>query len=335
VNKGDAFFQVELEVFNREGKAIFIAENIARSNLSEQPFEEFIYRNKPTFAKGFGCAASWEAKNEKQAYRLKTEFIPTHEVNKMKTELPYSKKFGDIPANFLSIKFFSDEINQQEIIARLNNLADRYEEWIDSLSSHQVAEREQTKQNIDDCMFALRRIRKGVQLLNDEKVFEAFVFMNKVMHVQSAMKAFSKNKTSLEEEIKKEHFAWRPFQIAFILLNLEGVVNPRSKERKIVDLLWFPTGGGKTEAYLGLAAFLLGYRRLSADSEQRFQKDGGVTIFIRYTLRLLTTQQRDRLLRMICACEYIRQTDTEKRFGRSEYSVGFWVGGQVTVNDCR
>ncbi|MBE2909171.1 DNA helicase, partial [Anoxybacillus flavithermus] len=147
--------------------------------------------------------------------------------------------------------------------------------------------------------------------------------------------AFSKNKTSLEEEIKKEHFAWRPFQIAFILLNLEGVVNPRSKERKIVDLLWFPTGGGKTEAYLGLAAFLLGYRRLSADSEQRFQKDGGVTIFIRYTLRLLTTQQRDRLLRMICACEYIRQTDTEKRFGRSEYSVGFWVGGQVTVNDLK
>lgn len=335
VNKGDAFFQVELEVFNREGKAIFIAENIARSNLSEQPFEEFIYRNKPTFAKGFGCAASWEAKNEKQAYRLRTEFIPTHEVNKMKTALPYSKKFGDIPANFLSIKFFSDEINQQEIIARLNNLADRYEEWINNLSSHQVAEREQTKQNIDACMFALRRIRKGVQLLNDEKVFEAFVFMNKVMHVQSAMKAFSKNKTSLEEEIKKEHFAWRPFQIAFILLNLEGVVNPRSKERKIVDLLWFPTGGGKTEAYLGLAAFLLGYRRLSADSEQRFQKDGGVTIFIRYTLRLLTTQQRDRLLRMICACEYIRQTDTEKRFGRSEYSVGFWVGGQVTVNDLK
>lgn len=334
-NKGDAFFQVELEMFNSEGKAIFIAENIARPQLSKQPFEEFIYRNKPTFAKGFGCAASWEAKNEKQAYRLKTEFIPTHEVNKMKTELPYSQKYGDIPENFLSIKYFSEETNQQKVIARLNNLADRYEEWINSLSLYEIAEQDQAKQNIDDCRFALRRIRNGIQLLNDQKVFDAFVFMNKVMHVQSAMKAFSKNKTSLEEEIRKEHFNWRPFQIAFILLNLEGIVNPQSNDRKIVDLLWFPTGGGKTEAYLGLAAFLLGYRRLSATMEQHFEKDGGVTIFIRYTLRLLTTQQRDRLLRMICACEYIRQTDPKKRFGKSEYSVGFWVGGQVTVNELK
>lgn len=334
-NKGDAFFQVELEIFDKEGRAIFIAENIARSNLSGQPFEEFIYRNKPTFAKGFGCAASWEAKNEKQAYRLKTEFIPTHEVNKMQTELPYSQKYGAIPENYLSIKYFSEETNQQEVIARLNNLADRYEEWINSLSLHEVAEQDQAKQNINDCMFALHRIRNGIQLLNDPKVFDAFMFMNKVMHIQSAMKSFSKNKTSLEEEIQKEHFNWRPFQIAFILLNLEGIVNQQSKEREIVDLLWFPTGGGKTEAYLGLTAFLLGYRRLSAATEQNFEKDGGVTIFIRYTLRLLTTQQRDRLLRMICACEYIRQTDPEKRFGRSEYSVGFWVGGQVTANNLK
>lgn len=331
-SRGDAFFQVELEVFNSEGKEIFIAENTVRPQLSKQPFEEFLYRNKPTFAKGFGCAASWESKNAKRAYRLKTEFIPTHEVNKMKTELPYSKKYGDIPEKFLSIKYFSEETNKHQVIERLTNLADRYEEWINSLSLNRFTEEEEAKENIDDCRFALSRIRNGIKLLNDKNVFDAFVFMNKVMHVQSAMKAFSKSKLSFEAEIKKEHFNWRPFQIAFILLNLEGVVNPQSKDRKIVDLLWFPTGGGKTEAYLGLAAFLLGYRRLSASMEQRFEKDGGVTILIRYTLRLLTTQQRDRLLRMICACEYIRQTDPKKRFGKSEFSVGFWVGGQVTVN---
>ncbi|MBB3907326.1 DISARM system helicase DrmA [Anoxybacteroides rupiense] len=334
-DKGNAFFQVELEIFNSEGKEIFIAENIARSNLSNEPFEEFIYRNKPTFAKGYGCAASWEANNEIRAYRLKTEFIPTHEVAKMQTELPHSRRYGAIPDNFLSIKYFSQGGNQQEVIARLNNLADRYEEWINGLSLREISEQHQAKQNISDCMFTLSRIRNGIKLLHDEKVFEAFVFMNKVMHAQSAMKAFSKNKTSLEEEMEKEHFNWRPFQIAFILLNLEGIVDPQSKERGIVDLLWFPTGGGKTEAYLGLAAFLLGYRRLSAPTEQNFEKDGGVTILIRYTLRLLTTQQRDRLLRMICACEYIRQTDREKRFGKSEYSVGFWVGGQVTANDLK
>lgn len=333
IKRGDAVFQVELEIFNSQGKHIFMAESIARAKLSKQPFEEFIYRNKPVFAKGYGCAASWEAENEKRAYKLKTEFIPQHEINKMSTELPNSRIYGDIPESYLSIKYFSEETNKQKVINRLNNIADRYEEWIDNLSLEEFEIRDQTDQIINECRFALNRIRNGIRLLNNQKVFDAFVFMNKVMHLQSAMKEFSKSKTTLDEEIQKEILNWRPFQICFILLNLEGIVNEYSDDRNIVDLLWFPTGGGKTEAYLGLAAFLLGYRRLSAHEEQQFEKDGGVTIFIRYTLRLLTTQQRDRLLRMICACEYIRQNDPDKRFGKSEYSVGFWVGGQVTAND--
>ncbi|WP_016837703.1 DISARM system helicase DrmA [Ureibacillus thermosphaericus] len=332
-NKEDTFFQVEIEVFNGENKAIFLAENIARSQSSNQPFEEFVYRNKPVFAKGFGCAANWEAKNEEYAYRLKTEFIPTHEINKMTTELSYSKRYGNIPENYLSIKYFSEETDSRKIIERLNNLADRYEEWIENLILNPISNKPEAIQIIQNCKFALQRIRNGINLLYDKKIFEAFIFMNKVMHVQSAMRAFSKNKTTLEEEINKEHFNWRPFQLAFILLNLEGIVKPHSKDREIVDLLWFPTGGGKTEAYLGLSAFLLGYRRLTASANYPFEKDGGVTILIRYTLRLLTTQQRDRLLRMICASEYIRQNDMENRFGKSEYSVGFWVGGQVTAND--
>lgn len=198
-----------------------------------------------------------------------------------------------------------------------------------------VANKEATERVIKDCQATLTRIRRGIQLLANEennKAFVAFKFMNTVMHTQDAMKRYSRNNktTTLETEIRKENLEWRPFQLAFILLNLEGLVDLKSKDRKIVDLLWFPTGGGKTEAYLGICAFLLGYRRLFASTSSAYERDGGVTILLRYTLRLLTTQQRDRLMRMISACEYTRQKTNA--FGQSEFSVGFWVGAQVTVN---
>lgn len=104
-----------------------------------------------------------------------------------------------------------------------------------------------------------------------------------------------------------------------------------SPERNIVDLLYFPTGGGKTEAYLGLIAFTVAYRRLTASDETDYEKDGGVTVFLRYTLRLLTTQQRDRLMRLIVAMEQLREKN-EKLYGKERISIGFWVGGNVTPN---
>ena len=104
-----------------------------------------------------------------------------------------------------------------------------------------------------------------------------------------------------------------------------------SPERDIVDLLYFPTGGGKTEAYLGLIAFTIAYRRLTVSDETDYEKDGGVTVFLRYTLRLLTTQQRDRLMRLIVAMEQLREKN-EKLYGKERISIGFWVGGNVTPN---
>jgi hypothetical protein len=185
----------------------------------------------------------------------------------------------------------------------------------------------------------------GIDLIeNNDKAYQAFIFMNRSMYLQRSITAFSKEYGSgvpcsltdfmsdiPEKGRKKDHSEWRPFQIAFILLNLCGIVDGESAERDIVDLLYFPTGGGKTEAYLGLIAFVIAYRRLTASDEKEYEKDGGVTVFLRYTLRLLTTQQRDRLMKLIVAMEWLREKN-EELYGHERITIGFWVGGNVTPN---
>lgn len=325
-------FQVEMELCSKNGEKIFLCENYAR--VDRDKFEEFIYRNKPVFGRGFGCAVDWLDYDNHCAGRIKSEFIPTHELAKVSTKLKDDIN-GELKEDFFSAKRFSEEISIEEIILRLKEIPKRYKYWIENLPINEVNDRYIADVNIDNCNKALERINRGIKIIEENPyVKEAFIFMNKVMHLQNSMKAYStdNSNTTLEEELKKDKFTWRPFQLAFILMNIDGVTNPLSRDREIVDLLWFPTGGGKTEAYLGLAALLLGYRRLTANDSGRYIKDGGVTIFLRYTLRLLTTQQRDRLLKMICASEMIRAQDRYERYGRAEFSVGFWVGGQVTAN---
>src|SRR5699024_3278890 len=119
---------------------------------------------------------------------------------------------------------------------------------------------------------------------------------------------------------------WRPFQIAFILQCLRGLVDPEHDDRSIADLLWFPTGGGKTEAYLGLIAFTTFRRRIS-----RGANGGGVTALMRYTLRLLTLQQFERAATLICAMDVMRAQYAES-LGTEPISLGMWVGRAATPN---
>lgn len=327
-----SIYQVSIELMDQQSKSIFIPENLARKDTSN--FQEFLYRNKPIFAKGFGCAVEWSNFDSNRAKYIKTSFIPTHEVEGMSTELPINQEHGALPDDFFSIRKMAYENNKKVLLERLENLADRYKTWIEELPINNVEDKEAANKAIEKCKDSLRRILEGIAILRDNKnAYKAFIFMNEVMHTQISMKNYSKNntETTLERELLKENFSWRPFQLAFILQNIKGIVDPASTDREIVDLLWFPTGGGKTEAYLGIIAFLLGYRRITKDEINSYNKDGGVTIILRYTLRLLTTQQRDRLMRLIVAAEYLRNQN-KQLYGNSEFSIGFWVGGQVTAN---
>lgn len=118
---------------------------------------------------------------------------------------------------------------------------------------------------------------------------------------------------------------WRPFQLAFLLANLPPVTYPQHPRRGEVDVIWMPTGGGKTEAYLALAAFTMLHRRRTEPTA------GGTAVLLRYTLRLLTAQQLQRAASLLCALESLRVTNREI-FGRERFSIGAWLGRASTPN---
>ena len=135
-------------------------------------------------------------------------------------------------------------------------------------------------------------------------------------------------------DTRKNH-SWRPFQLAFILLAVPSLVDPTHQDRTstleaAADLLWFPTGGGKTEAYLGVAAFTMGIRRIQGELGG-LDNSRGLSVIMRYTLRLLTIQQFQRATALICAMESERRRHPEQ-WGNEPFTIGLWVGQKTTPN---
>ena len=335
-------FQVEMLIADDLMSPIFVPEYLCRKVELE---DEYYYKGRPVYARGRGCAATWEKKAEEiNATAIKSSFIPDYEIPSVRAQI------DDMPEHAFSMLQMGSPKKKSEVIQNLRTLTEMYGSWItDVLIKDEAMQDDKFKATgqpiIDKCNDANRRMNVGIDLIeNNDKVYQAFVFMNQAMYLQRSITAFSKDygngipcslrdyMTDIPEKgRKKDHSEWRPFQIAFVLLNLYGIMDGESPERDIVDLLYFPTGGGKTEAYLGLIAFTIAYRRLTDSDETDYEKDGGVTVFLRYTLRLLTTQQRDRLMRLIVAMERLRE-ENKGLYGKERISIGFWVGGNVTPN---
>ena len=331
-------FQVGLKAFSESGDYVFVAENICRSVLES---DEFYFEQRPILGRGRGCTATWGDVLEGKTAWVQSDFIPQYEFPGV------SPALEGFDQTLFSMRALAASKRKNDIIARLTALADRYEQWIqekivdDSKMRDAVIREKIGNEVVAKCSNALSRIREGIQLLvENDTAFDAFCFMNKAMVLQRNIMNYAKKhgrgvecnfRDFVDPRNPENDFSWRPFQIAFILMNLSGIVNPEHKDRDVVDLLYFPTGGGKTEAYLGLMAFVIAHRRLTADESGEFNHDGGVTAILRYTLRLLTTQQRDRITKMVVAAELIRQRECPK-YGETPITIGFWVGGKVTPN---
>lgn len=341
----DVFCQVSLTVRHADGDAVFLP--IDRSlgsagNDQETAGMDLLYRHRRAFALGHGAAADWtrdESLSERGSTDMvRSEAIPTYELMPIK---PREEAFKKNQTLNLSLSFLCDADDQsnpeQAIISALEILANDYEVWISDqeAESKSFATPELKKSaeiNLGHCRYCLKRIRRGIQTLAREpRAMMAFRLMNKAMLLQQHHSSLRFRELGSEyppppNPAELAGRKWRPFQLAFILMNITSMIDSSDEERSIVDLIWFPTGGGKTEAYLGLAAFTICAERL-ADSAK------GTTVLMRYTLRLLTAQQFQRASALILALETLRRDRAlDADLGEEEITIGLWVGQSLSPN---
>jgi hypothetical protein len=339
----ECFFQCEFSVEDADGGACFLEypEREGLENDKEDQSLRLLYRHRKTFAVGHGCAAEWPDVETSSVCQIKTNALPSYEI---KPILP-----REIPGLELSMLKLSAK-DDPNVARMCGQLAEEYKQWIDKQNTTVQADdfpeehRSAAFKHLELCLQCYQRIVDGINLLQtDADTRLAFAWMNKAMLEQQLHYDLAANHRrtwasnagmlSLEKAYTppdannppKGKGLWRPFQLAFVLMNLRSIAQRECSERDIVDLIWFPTGGGKTEAYLGLTAFAI-FRRRLLDAH-----DSGTTVLMRYTLRLLTTQQFQRAASLICACELIRR-DNEALLGTTRISIGLWVGQSVTPN---
>jgi hypothetical protein len=213
--------------------------------------------------------------------------------------------------------------------ACLSALVAQYRAWIEAQKVKAPASpqrrAETARELLSRARVAADRVEAGITLLEDGQVLEAFRTTNRVM-AAAARRRFGTFRGKGPAAVDPPK--WRPFQLAFLLMNLRGVADPGHDDRAVVDLLFFPTGGGKTEAYLGLAAFTLVLRRLRNPGI----RSAGLSVLMRYTLRLLTLDQLSRAATLICALERERRHDVQK-LGEWPFEIGLWVGRAATPNE--
>ena len=271
---------------------------------------------------------------------IRTEFVPMYAVPASDADYWPGGRHGGKPR--LEARFYSELYDPDRLRDALAPFARASEEWAAGIEGKagRAGAGEPGQRAIERARDTRRRIEKGIDLLcTDDDARLAFCFACRAMDMQASWPGASGG-----------GFAFRPFQLAFVLLTAESALRPESQDRGTCDLLWVPTGAGKTEAYLVLAAMVVSYRRLKARRKHTKNRSGvGVSVISRYTLRLLTIQQFRRTLALFTAMECLRVdgmgggkktgwrpagcgNGEDFLWGTARFSVGLWAGTGVTPN---
>ncbi|WP_322760037.1 helicase-related protein [Frankia sp. Cr2] len=332
VRTPDCLFQAYMRC-SPVGTEIVAYPSRPRIYVDEEEAElDILFRNIPTYGIGHGVSVMWTEGSPHPPF-LETSFLPVKKVPGVRFDVA-----GD--SDVLGLDFLLNVVDQPVlVVAALNGFVESYELWASELRSnggpvpqHLENARQRLLGKIDK---TCRRMRRGVQAIDaDPFVRRAFALANEAMlmqmvHSRSVDLAGGSHPVGsarvMPNDYQGRRHRWRPFQLAFLLLSLEGTAT-RTADTDVVDLIWFPTGGGKTEAYLALAAFAIFHRRLQLGDE-----GAGTTVITRYTLRLLTAQQFQRASTLICACEMLRRRFRED-LGSIPISIGIWTGGNNSPN---
>lgn len=332
------FFQVGFEVASPRFQFAFREYRLGHHRNYDEEDEslDLLYRNRRAFAIGHGCAADWQTVEDGRTDVLSTATMPRVTLAPLK---PRQDQGDEYSMFFLSGG--GGSIDAEVIPTTLRGVVSAYEKWIAAQISTagdlEERYRDAAQRHLEQCRQCCERMREGIDLLSsDPQAREAFMLANRAMLMQQSHAGRPRRKRNDDftplptsyDSTGTNIGQWRAFQLAFILMNLRALTEDgleSNSPRNSVDLIWFPTGGGKTEAYLGLASFAIFLRRL------RDPRDSGCTVLMRYTLRLLTAQQFQRAAALICACDVIRD-EMPDRLGTDPISIGLWVGSSLTPN---
>ncbi|MEJ6486267.1 helicase-related protein [Nostoc punctiforme UO1] len=298
-----------------------------------------LYRQMETYAVGHGCAADWD--KESSAGRVKAvtaECLPTFETPSITPDIGIEVPMAPL----------AGLVQDDDGFASLSDVVSRYEQWINykkiEIRSLDAEYQNAANRHMEECTRVSERMKNGLDYLqSNAQAKRAFQLANYAMLLQQICSSRDLRQANFDAVAKRYTFSpayqapnhlqtgsnrgkWRAFQVAFLLMSIQSTAQGEIPERKTVELIWFPTGGGKTEAYLGLSAFSLFMRRL------KNPEDVGVNVLMRYTLRLLTAQQFQRASALICSMEYLRRP-IETQLGKEPFSIGIWVGGETTPNN--
>lgn len=339
---------------------------------SQRPFEQLdaeeqslalLYRESATWGIGHGCAAGWDAEPGHSPMLLYADILPAVQLPSMTPDITDSQG-NRLQLSMRALASLPDE-GVGAAWQSLDSLAFEYAAWIQR-GRQQVADMPDVQfkpvatRHLDACSACLERINAGITLLRqDPRVRSAFRLANLAMLLQQiATKQLSKRPFYWDATRHRvcpqgPHVSpwdiyaarqesgslgsWRAFQIAFLLMSLKGVTDGRSEDRDIVDLIWFPTGGGKTEAYLAVMAFYMFHERLLMTDGSEGPRRDGTNVLMRYTLRMLTTQQFQRAASLICAMEFLRRNPAKHGIAPAipgqRFSLGLWIGGDGSPNN--